>query len=67
MSIQYPQQAEQLATPEQVVPAKWVRFLRRVMALPPGHAYALTLWVPEDGQSEPVWSVSNLGKIENQR
>jgi hypothetical protein len=41
--------------------------LRRIMGLPRGYAYALTLWIPEDESSEPVWTLKDLGKIENQR
>lgn len=49
------------------IPKLLQRFMQRIMGLQPGRAYALTLWMPEDTSSEPVWSVKDLGKIENQR
>lgn len=68
MNAQYPEhKLEGPIFSEQKIPTRLVRFLRRVMALKPGQAYALTLWIPEAPDSEPVWSVNNLGKIENQR
>lgn len=58
-------QLETVAVPQ--VPKILANFMRRVMGLPAGRAYALTLWMPEDEDSEPVWTVKDLGKIENKR
>lgn len=55
------------AAPSSQVPKLLLNFMRRIMGLPPGRAYALTLWIPEDEDSEPVWTLKDLGKIENQR
>lgn len=49
------------------IPALWLRFVYRVAQLQRGQAYALTIFVPEDKGSEPVWAIKPIGKIENQR
>lgn len=62
----YPERQEGLQ-PAGGVSLRLANFLKRIQALPRGHSYAITLWVPDDCKSEPVWSISNLGRIENDR
>jgi len=67
MTVQQMQKSDAPAGNTHVVPRILLNLIRRIAGLPPGHAYAITLWMPEDASSEPVWTLKELGKIENQR
>ena len=49
--------------PTDPTPERLRKFAQRIASLTPGMAYNITL-VVEDGQTEPFWMVTNLGKIE---
>ena len=46
------------------VPAWAWKLIRRLAKLEQGHAYALTIVMTD---SEPVWTVQSVGKLENGR
>ena len=62
----YAQKSETLLLAGSGVSPRLLKFLKRVQALPRGKSYGITIWIPEDADSEPVWAILDLGRVENE-
>lgn len=58
--------ADRKAPQHDVIPPRLVKLAKRLAMLRNGQAYSITVWMPEDRNSEPVWSIRDLGKVENE-
>lgn len=50
---------------EGTVPERLQKLMLRLASLRQGHAYGITLYLPESG--EPFWAIVSQGKLENRR
>lgn len=50
-----------------ILPTRLLKLALRLAQLQPGRAYTVTIWMPPKSDAEPTWSVTDLGKIENDR
>lgn len=60
-------QGSSTAKTKEVLPRRLLKLMLRLAQLKPGRAYTVTIWMPPKSDAEPAWSVTDLGKIENDR